>query len=98
MDSKNKICFTLDGEPIWAVTGQTITEAIIASGRKILRVSKQGTPQGAFCGMGVCFGCRMIVDGIPNIRTCITPVTPDCKVQTQNEADFEEFSGGTHES
>ena len=33
--------------------------------------------------IGRCTDCVMIVDGKPNIRTCITPLTEGMNVQTQ---------------
>lgn len=98
MPNNKSIEFTLDNKTILATEGQTIAEAMMAAGHKTLRISKEGTHQGVFCGMGVCFGCRMIVDGIPNIRTCVTPVTLGCSVQTQNEADFVNTKEGIHEN
>jgi hypothetical protein len=31
-----------------------------------------GAPRGIFCGMGVCFDCLMVIDGVPNTRACMT--------------------------
>jgi hypothetical protein len=36
--------------------------------------------------MGICYECRMIVNGIPNVRTCMTPATPGCRITTQNDS------------
>lgn len=74
----------VDGEPVAAFEGETVASAILASGRPILRfTNRRGEPRGIFCGMGVCFDCVMTVDGIPNVRTCVTPAEPGMKVQTQ---------------
>ena len=34
--------------------------------------------------MGRCTDCMMIVDGEPNVRTCITPVRDGMRVQVQH--------------
>jgi hypothetical protein len=39
--------------------------------------------------MGVCYECRAIVNGTPNTRICMTPVTQGCKVMTQEDAGIE---------
>ncbi|HEX7549670.1 MAG TPA: 2Fe-2S iron-sulfur cluster-binding protein [Candidatus Methylomirabilis sp.] len=36
-----------------------------------------------FCGMGICFDCLMTVNGMCNVRTCITPAEPGMIVTTQ---------------
>ena len=36
------------------------------------RTTPTGEPRGIFCGMGVCFDCLVVVDGIPNTRACVT--------------------------
>ncbi len=74
----------VDGGPVVAFEGETVASAILASGRPILRfTSRRGEPRGIFCGMGVCFDCAMTIDGIPNVRSCVTPAEAGMKVQTQ---------------
>ena len=34
------------------------------------RISVTGEPRAALCGMGICFECRAVVNGIPHRRTC----------------------------
>ncbi len=34
------------------------------------RISVTGEPRGPLCGMGICFECRAVVNGIPHRRTC----------------------------
>jgi len=38
---------------------------------------------GYFCGMGVCQDCLVTVDGLPNVRACMTPVRDGLRVETQ---------------
>ena len=68
--------------------GQTIAEVLLAAGIRTFRYSRSGFPRGPFCTMGVCFECRMIVDGQPNVRTCMTPAVPGCRVERQADADM----------
>ena len=35
------------------------------------RSSPMGHPRGPLCGMGICFECRVILDGRPNCRACL---------------------------
>jgi predicted molibdopterin-dependent oxidoreductase YjgC len=36
-----------------------------------------------FCAIGRCTDCIMVVDGKPNIRTCVEPLKADMVVETQ---------------
>jgi D-hydroxyproline dehydrogenase subunit gamma len=47
------------------------------------RLSASGQPRTALCGMGICFECRAVVDGVAHIRTCQTRCQPGMKVETQ---------------
>ncbi len=79
-------CFEIEanGERILAYEGETIAVALLAAGKRICRkTSKKKELRGVYCGIGVCFECRMIVDGKFNTRVCQTLATPNCKVQTQ---------------
>lgn len=80
------ISFLLDGRELQAREGQTIAEALLSSGVRTMRLTRKNEPRSAFCDMGICFECRMIVNGIPNVRTCVTQVTNGCRVETQNDA------------
>lgn len=44
---------------------------------------KKDQPRGIFCGIGRCNDCKMVVDGVPNTRTCVTPVREGMVVETQ---------------
>jgi len=77
--------FEVDGVPIAAFAGETVASALLASGGLSLRRSeKHQEPRGIFCGMGICFECLMTVNGVPNVRTCITPAEPGMVVITQH--------------
>ena len=78
----------VDGVPINAVEGEPIAAAIVASGRLKLRyTTKRHEPRGVFCGIGRCTDCVMIVDGQPNVRTCVTPVKAGMIVESQGTKD-----------
>lgn len=76
--------FTLDGQRMTGYEGEPIAAALRAAGVMTHRhTAKTGEPRGIFCAIGRCTDCVMIVDGTPNIRTCITPLKSGMKVQTQ---------------
>jgi predicted molibdopterin-dependent oxidoreductase YjgC len=76
---------TVDGKPIQAFEGEPLAAAMIAAGIQMFRyTAKTHLPRGIFCAIGRCTDCMMIVDGIPNTRTCVTPVKAGMVVQTQD--------------
>lgn len=61
-----------------------IAVALKACGVMVHRYTKkEHQPRGIFCAIGRCTDCVMIVDGKPNIRTCVTPLKAGMKIQTQ---------------
>lgn len=78
-------CVTIlvDGKPIKAREGQMIAAALMENGYKKFRTtSRLGEPRFYYCGIGQCTDCMMEVDGVPGIRTCITPVRQGMAVNT----------------
>ena len=77
------ITITLDGAPLQAYLGETIAGALLANGQRAWRRTEGGEPRGLFCGMGICFDCLVTVDGVSNVRACITPVVDGMVVKTE---------------
>ena len=81
-----KVGFHFEGEWIEGYENESIAAALFASGVRIFGSSKRlDHPKGWFCGIGKCSSCLMRVDGIPNIRTCITPVREGMIVELQGK-------------
>lgn len=75
---------TVDGKTIMAKEGEPILAALLANNIIVNRYTqKRKEPRGLFCGIGQCTDCAMIVDGTPNVRTCITPVKGGMVIETQ---------------
>lgn len=89
MEQGQEIEFECDGITIKAKDGHTIAEALLLNGVKKFRTTRNDSPRGLYCNMGVCYECRMIVNGIPNTRTCMTLATSGCKVETQKDVDIQ---------
>ena len=79
-----QVSFTFDGRELKGYEGEPVAAALKAAGVMVHRyTAKQHKPRGVFCAIGRCTDCVMIVDGKPNIRTCITPLREGMNVQTQ---------------
>ena len=88
------LTFYYNGQPLQAKQGDMIAAALTANGIRVFRhTPKLHEPRGLFCGIGQCTDCVMVVDGKPNVRTCVTPVKPGMKVETQ-----EGLKGSTDET
>ena len=75
---------TFDGRPITARPGQSVAAALLAAGIRAWRTTRRrGRPRGLFCGIGVCHDCLMVVDGRPNVRACMTPVSEGMRAEIQ---------------
>lgn len=85
----------VDGSQLTAYEGETIATALLAQDRQVLRYTKEGRPRGVFCAIGLCHECRMIVNGQPNVRACLTLVEPGMQVQTLDERSVSAASPGS---
>ena len=71
----------VNGASVSVPEGATVAVAMIIAGQPC-RSSVTGEPRGPLCGMGICFECRAVVNGMPHSRTCQLLCTPDMEVQT----------------
>lgn len=79
-----EVSIFVDGEEMTVRNGEMIAAALIANGKDIFRyTNERHEPRGLYCGIGRCTDCVMIVNGVPNVRTCVTPVEAGMKIETQ---------------
>ncbi|MFF4181900.1 (2Fe-2S)-binding protein [Streptomyces sp. NPDC001691] len=75
---------TVDGRPVPALPGQSVAAALWGAGILAWRTTRVGgRPRGAFCGIGQCFECLAVINGVPNRRACLVPAGPGDAVTTQ---------------
>lgn len=80
-----EIIFTYDGQEMRGFEGEPIAAALRAAGVMVHRyTAKEHQARGIFCAIGRCTDCVMVVDGKPNIRTCVTPLREGMVVETQD--------------
>ena len=78
-----RVVVTLDGRPVTAYEGESVAALLLAEGITATRVTNGGEPRGVYCGIGVCFDCLVVVDGVPNTRACVTWVRDGMNVERQ---------------
>ena len=84
-DSRTAIQIFFERKPLIAREGQTIAGALLSHGIRVFRHTRQGErPRGLFCGIGVCYDCLVVVDGVPNVRACMTPVRRGMRIERQH--------------
>jgi predicted molibdopterin-dependent oxidoreductase YjgC len=66
------VTLTVDGVPVTMPVGSMVAAAILKSGKYAFRRSATGEPRGPLCGMGICFECRVTIDGEAHCRSCQT--------------------------
>lgn len=77
------VAVTIDSRPVLAHAGETVAAVLMAQGSPATRVTRSGAPRGVFCGMGVCYDCLVVVDGIPNTRACMAWVREGMAIEHQ---------------
>ena len=58
--------------PVSLPAGSMVAAAVLAAGVSTFRRSVSGEPRGPLCGMGICFECRVNVNGVAHVRSCQT--------------------------
>lgn len=81
---KKEVSFLFEGEKLKGYKGEPIASALHANGIKVLRKSiRYNRPRGFFCAIGNCSSCLMVVDGEPNVRTCIKELKEGMVIERQ---------------
>jgi sarcosine oxidase subunit alpha len=76
------IKLTIDGKEFSVVDGTTVAAAILSSGKNSFRTSVTGEPRAPLCGMGICFECRVTINGSKHQRSCTQIVKDGMEVVT----------------
>ncbi len=85
IDREAAIPFTFHGSRVTGFAGDTIASALFGEGQRVYsRSFKYHRARGLLCCSGNCPNCMMRVDGVPNVRTCVTPLHEGAKVEAQN--------------
>ncbi|KIU44177.1 MULTISPECIES: (2Fe-2S)-binding protein [Bradyrhizobium] len=83
-DKRPLVQIFVDGVAVAARQGDTVSAALLASGRDVRRsTAVNGTPRLPYCMMGVCFDCLVTIDGVGNRQGCLVPVTADMQIEIQ---------------
>jgi len=72
----------VNGVSVTMPAGSMVSAAILKTGKTTFRRSVSGEPRGPLCGMGICFECRVTIDGEAHCRSCQTVCKDGMDVRT----------------
>ena len=78
----SQVSVTVNGSQVVVASGATVAAAVMIAGQAC-RISVNGEPRGPLCGMGICFECRVMVNGNPHLRSCQVLCEPGMDVETE---------------
>ena len=73
---------TVNGRAVEVAEGAMVSAAVALAGVTAFRRSVTGEPRAPLCGMGICFECRVTVNGRAHVRSCQLPCEPGMEVRT----------------
>ena len=76
------VTLTVNGASVTVDAGAMVSAAVARAGASAFRKSVTGEPRGPLCGMGICFECRVTVNGRAHVRSCQVPCAPGMEVRT----------------
>lgn len=77
----NEITLRVNGADVSVPEGVTVAVAMVMAGAAC-RASVSGERRGPLCGMGICFECRVSINGRAHCRSCQIVCEPGMDVRT----------------
>lgn len=71
---------SVDGIAVEVPAGASVAAAVAQLGLRFRR-SRSGEPRAPLCGMGLCFECRVSIDGVAHQRACVVVARHGMQVQ-----------------
>ena len=72
----------VDGERLFVREGAPLAVALFDAEHRTFRTSVSGEPRTPICGMGICFECRVTVNGLAHQRSCLVACEAGMIVET----------------
>jgi aerobic-type carbon monoxide dehydrogenase small subunit (CoxS/CutS family) len=78
----DRVKLKVNGKPVEVAAGAMVSAAVALSGASRFRRSVTGEPRAPLCGMGICFECRVSIDGRAHAKSCQIPCEDGMEVRT----------------
>ncbi len=72
----------INGRAAHVEAGTTVAAAVLNTGESVFRSSVGGEGRAPLCGMGICFECRVTIDGVAHQRSCQILCKPGMEIVT----------------
>lgn len=72
----------VNGDTVTVPEGSMVSAAVAIAGAASFRRSVTSEPRGPLCGMGICFECRVTINGRAHCRSCQIPCQNGMDVRT----------------
>lgn len=76
------VTLIVNGVSVAMPVGSMVSAAVLKTGVQTFRRSATGEPRGPLCGIGICFECRVTIDGQAHCRSCQTVCENGMDVRT----------------
>ncbi|MGA2268909.1 MAG: (2Fe-2S)-binding protein [Bryobacteraceae bacterium] len=76
------VTVTVNGVTVTAPAGAMVSTAVALAGVSAFRKSVNGEPRAPLCGMGICFECRVTINGREHCRSCQVTCEHGMEVRT----------------
>ena len=84
IENRRRVKIFVNDRAVEALEGESLAAALWANGLMALGQNPgAGLPRGMYCGIGHCYECRVTLDGIEDIRSCLIPVRDGMQVILQ---------------
>lgn len=77
-----EVIIKINDVPVTVPAGSMVAAAVLKAGVSSFRRSVTGEARGPLCGMGICFECRVTIDGVAHVRSCQTVCENGMDVRT----------------
>ncbi len=76
------VTIVADGREVRVPEGTSVAAALLNLGTGAFRRSVTGESRAPLCGMGICYECRVTIDGLPHQRGCLVTVAAGQRIVT----------------
>ena len=76
------VTLSINGQALRVPAGSTVAAAVLLSGVTTFRRSVTGEARAPLCGMGICYECRVTVNGQAHARSCQIVCATGMEVRT----------------
>ena len=78
----SEVTVSVNGVTVSVAEGTTVAAAVNRAGVAVFRLSVTGGARAPLCGMGICYECRVTLDGVRHERSCNIPCRSGMEILT----------------